>query len=382
MVQGPQGGDRGEGDARLLRAQEEERVARVAEGEHGQDPEVAGEPRLERAAGRERGGRWGRGPPLLAHAEDEGGHGERAGHGGEGEDDPQVARRDERERGEDRSHHRPRVVHRPLEAEGPAPVLPRHDRGEERVARRAADPLSDAIGEAHREDVGGGRGEGDERPRERGERVPRDHERLAPGPAVGQAARGDLEGRRHRLGDALDDAEEGGARPKRAGEERGDERVDHLAARVGEEADEAERADRAGERRAHGPILRPCDAVHARRAGVRCYASGVPGGSMSTPRRGFLKTLAAAPLAPAALGVAAPSASSREAAAQALAESVVRELGAELDAAERDAVGKRVARGLEQAARLREAARLTNADEPVNRFEARPPAPGRPGGRR
>jgi hypothetical protein len=103
---------------------------------------------------------------------------------------------------------------------------------------------------------------------------------------------------------------------------------------------------------------------------------------MSTPRRGFLKTLAAAPLAPASLGVAAPAVSSREAAGQALAESVVRELGAELGAAERDALGKRVARGLEAAARLREAARLTNADEPVNRFEARPPAPARPGGRR
>jgi hypothetical protein len=100
---------------------------------------------------------------------------------------------------------------------------------------------------------------------------------------------------------------------------------------------------------------------------------------MSTPRRGFLKTLAAAP---AALGVAPPAVSSREAAGQALAESVVRELGAELGAAERDALAKRVTRGLEAAARLREAARLTNADAPVNRFEARPPAPGRAGDHR
>jgi hypothetical protein len=98
---------------------------------------------------------------------------------------------------------------------------------------------------------------------------------------------------------------------------------------------------------------------------------------MQTPRRGFLKGLAAAPLAPAALAPQAspsptPAPSGHEAVAEALAEAVKREFGAQLDAAELGAVRKELQSGLERAERLRQAARLSNADEPVNRFEARP----------
>jgi len=127
---------------------------------------------------------------------------------------------------------------------------------------------------------------------------------------------------------------------------------------------------------------------------------------MTTPRRGFLKSLAAVPLAPAAIGpqaapapapapppapapapapppAAAPaSPTGHEAVAEALAEAVKREFGARLDAVELVAVKKQLARNLEGAARLRQAARLGNGDEPVNRFEARPPAPPERGGRR
>ena len=117
---------------------------------------------------------------------------------------------------------------------------------------------------------------------------------------------------------------------------------------------------------------------------------------MTTPRRGFLKSLAAVPLAPAVIGpqaapapapapppAAAPAPpTGHEAVAEALAEAVKREFGARLDAAELVAVKKQLARNLEGAARLRQAARLGNADEPVNRFEARPPAPPERGGRR
>jgi hypothetical protein len=117
---------------------------------------------------------------------------------------------------------------------------------------------------------------------------------------------------------------------------------------------------------------------------------------MTTPRRGFLKGLALAPLAPAALAPQAapvpapappPSAapappSGPEAVAEALAEAVKREFGAHLDAAELVAVKKELGRNLENAARLRQAARLANADEPVSRFEARPPAAPERGGRR
>ena len=109
---------------------------------------------------------------------------------------------------------------------------------------------------------------------------------------------------------------------------------------------------------------------------------------MSTPRRSFLKSLAAAPLAPAAIAPQAPPApvpapapppsaappppTGHEAVAEALAEAVKREFGAHLDAAELGAVRKELQACLERAQGLRQAARLSNADEPVNRFEARP----------
>lgn len=117
---------------------------------------------------------------------------------------------------------------------------------------------------------------------------------------------------------------------------------------------------------------------------------------MTTPRRGFLKSLAVAPLAPAAIApqaapapapapppapppAAAPTPpTGHEAVAEALAQAVKREHGAHLDAAELEAVRKELRAGLERGERLRKTARLSNADDPVNRFEARPAgAPGR-----
>jgi len=101
---------------------------------------------------------------------------------------------------------------------------------------------------------------------------------------------------------------------------------------------------------------------------------------MPLARRGFLKSVAAVPLAPAALAPPAlPAVASgaapagNEAVAEALAEAVKRQFGAHLDAAELEAVKKEIARNLDGAARLVQMARLRNADGPVNRFEARPP---------
>jgi hypothetical protein len=110
--------------------------------------------------------------------------------------------------------------------------------------------------------------------------------------------------------------------------------------------------------------------------------------AMTTPRRAFLKGLAAAPLVPAgAASEAAPAAAAappagREAVAEALAEALKREFGAHLDASDLAAVKKELVRGLESAERLRQEAGLRNADGPVNLFEARPPARAAQGGRR
>ena len=94
---------------------------------------------------------------------------------------------------------------------------------------------------------------------------------------------------------------------------------------------------------------------------------------MATARRGFLKSVAAVPLAPAALAPPAAPPTGHEAVAEALAEAVKREFGEHLDAADLDAVRKGLADNLERSERFHRAARLSNADGPVSRFEARPP---------
>jgi hypothetical protein len=101
---------------------------------------------------------------------------------------------------------------------------------------------------------------------------------------------------------------------------------------------------------------------------------------MPPARRDFLKAVAAVPLAPAALAPPAlPAVASgaaptgNEAVAEALAEAVKRQFGAHLGAGELEAVKKELAQDLDRATRLVQAAQLRNADEPVSRFEARPP---------
>jgi hypothetical protein len=100
-------------------------------------------------------------------------------------------------------------------------------------------------------------------------------------------------------------------------------------------------------------------------------------------RRAFLGALAAAPAVPFALEAppaGAPSPSSQQGVADALAQAAQRS-GAELEEKDVEAVRRQIASGLEAGERLRTAARLENGDGPVNRFEARPPAEAR-GGRR
>jgi hypothetical protein len=97
-------------------------------------------------------------------------------------------------------------------------------------------------------------------------------------------------------------------------------------------------------------------------------------------RRSFLKALAVAPIAPAALGAPPsaaappaappPPASGLEAVAEALAEAVRREHGAHLDAAGLEAVRKEIAHSLESAAKMRAALPLANDDQPVTLFSA------------
>jgi hypothetical protein len=110
---------------------------------------------------------------------------------------------------------------------------------------------------------------------------------------------------------------------------------------------------------------------------------------MPPARRGFLKSVAALPLAPSALAPQAPPAAApgappagNEAVAEALTEAVRRQFGAHLEAGELAAVKKELTQNLERGERLRRGARLGNPDGPVSRFEARPPERRERGGRR
>lgn len=125
----------------------------------------------------------------------------------------------------------------------------------------------------------------------------------------------------------------------------------------------------------------------------------------TTARRGFLKSLAVAPLLSAAAQVPqavpappapdptpspSPSASpgGPTPVALALTEAVRHRFGAELTADELAEVASGIDGNLQAAARLRERLRQGNADEPVTLFEARPtpyvapPAPAPPRSRR
>jgi len=105
---------------------------------------------------------------------------------------------------------------------------------------------------------------------------------------------------------------------------------------------------------------------------------------VTAPRRGFLKALAVAPIVPGALArqtpppavatpAAQPAGPTGDGVAEALAEAVKRQFGAHLDALELEEVRKEIERNRSASARLRASARMSNADDPVGRFEARPP---------
>ena len=87
------------------------------------------------------------------------------------------------------------------------------------------------------------RREGDERADDVRQRVP-GHDPSLPLPDPVRKVPGvELEQRGGRLGDALDDAERGGAGSEHGGQERGQERIDHLGSAVVQKTDETEDDD-------------------------------------------------------------------------------------------------------------------------------------------
>ncbi len=144
-------------------------------------------------------------------------------------------------------------------------------------------PLPTPVGQAHGQDVPGGRRQGHPGTRARGQGVARQHQRLAPPQPVGQASRQQLEQGRQALGQALEQPQEGRAGSQHAGHEGRQQREDHLAAGVVEEAHQPQRAHvarqgpGAGWKAAHGGWI-----LRTRRAGCR---GNRPGRHARAPRR-------------------------------------------------------------------------------------------------
>jgi hypothetical protein len=97
---------------------------------------------------------------------------------------------------------------------------------------------------------------------------------------------------------------------------------------------------------------------------------------MKTPRRGFLQSLLAAPFLPASVGATAvqspsPSPAPPDPVVDGLAAVVKARYGAQLDAADLEAVRVEIKKSLEASEKLK-AVKLGNADEPATTFTARP----------
>ena len=287
MQRGPQQRHHGQRDSRLLRPQQQEGIGRVAEREDGDDDQVAPQRGRQRHGGIARHHARGHLTARLADTEDQHQHAGQGRHRGQREHEPQILPPQQEARCDQRSRHGPHVVHRAVEAVGPPQIRRRRDLCQKRVSGRAAEPLADPVRGADREDVPRGRRGRDQRARQRGEAVPGHDQRLAPGQAVGDASGHEPGQARHRLRDSLDDSDERGPRLERTDQERGQQRIDHLAAHVGQEADRPQGLDRPGEGRHYGLA-----GITMRRLGPACRpprrrASGARGSRRcpATPRR-------------------------------------------------------------------------------------------------
>ncbi|ABA53387.1 200 kDa antigen p200, putative [Burkholderia pseudomallei 1710b] len=265
----------------LLRAQHEERLAEARERERGADQHdepVATGKRAQRApvqrrAERPRGG--GRGRGLFDAEQDQRDRGERR-HDREPQHRADVIGEREHQRDrEQRPRERADGVHRLAQPEARAADLGRRDIGDERIARRAANALADAIEQPRGGDRRRPCRERKERLRQRGEPVAEQQQRLAPAQPIAERAGEDLDDHRGRLGRAFEHAERRDAHAHRRHEIDRQQRVDQLRRHIHAQADEAERPYGARNRRTgrgsgtcgHGQTLGERDGGRTR---VRC----------------------------------------------------------------------------------------------------------------
>ena len=122
------------------------------------------------------------------------------------------------------------MVHGADVAEGPAADARLNEVGDERVARRGADPLAKPVGRPHGDHAEGRRHQSDERPHDGREAVAHEHERPAAEP-VGERSGKQSHDRRDGIGHAVDQADVE-ARAAEPLHERRQQRVDRLAREI------------------------------------------------------------------------------------------------------------------------------------------------------
>ena len=139
------------------------------------------------------------------------------------------------------------VVHRPVQAKGQAALRGRHAGREQRIARRRAQSLADAVGKTDGEQRRPTGDEGNQRSHEAGQRIAENDPRFGPPRAIDNHPGKQLEQAGRCLGYAFDQAQ--GARPghQHRGQVDRDQRVKHVAGRVVDQADQADEPDGAGE---------------------------------------------------------------------------------------------------------------------------------------
>ncbi|OIQ75004.1 hypothetical protein GALL_433350 [mine drainage metagenome] len=247
--QRPQQRDLVGAQAELARSQQQEHVRRVAEGEQRQHQQVAAQwwrqrtqPPRERhrarrrarrlwltQAQRERDGQSARQQRPQEHFAQRHAVGEQPGRG-------------------ERADHGPGVVHRAVQAERQTALLRRDRAGEQRVARRTAQPLAGAVGETQQQHHRPAAGDVEQRPADRRQRVAADDPAARVAEAVGEHAAGQFQQACARFGDAFDQPERARAGEQHRGDEQRHQRIDELAGAVVAQADQPEQPDRARQR--------------------------------------------------------------------------------------------------------------------------------------
>ena len=187
----PQQRQRRVGDAEFAGAHQREQVdARRDRRRRRHQQERQQPPQRVRRVGRARG-------PVgvaraLRHAAHEHGDAEQAGNQRQREHGAQFDARRQQRGGQQRAEQRAGVVHRALHAEGGPALVGAGEVGQQRVARRAAQALADAVADAHEGHRQRRAGEREQRPQQRRHAVAGDQPRLAPPGPVRQPAAGEL----------------------------------------------------------------------------------------------------------------------------------------------------------------------------------------------